>query len=65
MTGRLVNNDLEGMRKEAIATNLRYNSNICSEGLRKTMKILSQDSWCPSKDSNRAPPKFKVEVLTA
>jgi hypothetical protein len=26
------------------------------------MKTLSQDSWCLSKDSNRVPPKFKVEV---
>jgi hypothetical protein len=33
------------------------------EGLRKTMKSLSQDSWCPSHYLNRAPPKYKSRVL--
>jgi hypothetical protein len=34
------------------------------EGLRKTTTNLIQDSWCPTLDSNRAPPECKSRVLT-
>jgi hypothetical protein len=33
------------------------------EGLIKTMKDLSQDSRCPSLDSNRASPEYEPRVL--
>jgi hypothetical protein len=34
------------------------------EGLRKTMKNCSQDSWSPGQDLKPGPPKYKAGVLT-
>jgi hypothetical protein len=36
---------------------------IVLEGLKKTMKIISQDSRCPSQDSKRPSPELKPEEL--
>jgi hypothetical protein len=40
--------------------NLRSNPGICIEGLRKTTKNLSQDSWSPGRDLNTGPPKYEA-----
>jgi hypothetical protein len=37
----------------------KYYSDVCMEGVRKTIKILSQDSQCSSRDLNQAPPEYK------
>jgi hypothetical protein len=33
-------------------------------GMRKTMKYVRQDCLCAGQDFNRAPPRYKTEVLT-
>jgi hypothetical protein len=43
---------------------LRYYPNIHLEGLRKTTKNLSQDSWSPGQELNPGPPEYKAGVLT-
>jgi hypothetical protein len=42
---------------------LRYYPNICLEGLRKTTKVLSQDSQSPGQDFNMGPRKYEAGVL--
>jgi hypothetical protein len=44
--------------------NLRYYPGICVEGLRKTMKNLSQDSRSPGRDLNPGHPEYEAGVLT-
>jgi hypothetical protein len=44
--------------------NLRYYPGICLEGLRKTTKILSQDSRHPGRDLNQGSPEEEAGVLT-
>jgi hypothetical protein len=46
MTGGVVNNELERIRKEAVVPNLRNNVGTCLEELRSTKQILIQDSPC-------------------
>jgi hypothetical protein len=36
-------------------------SQICLKGLRHTTTNLSQDSWCPARDSNQAPQNKRLE----
>jgi hypothetical protein len=43
--------------------NLRYYSDICLEGLRKTMKKLSKSSRCPSQDLNAGSPEYESGLL--
>jgi hypothetical protein len=43
----------------------RYYPSICLQGLIKSTKALSHDSWCPGWDLNLGPPKYKAGVLTA
>jgi hypothetical protein len=43
--------------------NLRYYPGICPEGLTKTMKTCSQDSWSLSQDLNLGPPECEARVL--
>lgn len=38
LIGRLINNELEIMRKEGFVAYFRYDLDICQEGLRKSMK---------------------------
>jgi hypothetical protein len=47
---------------EAVVAWWQYYLAICLEGLRKTMKALNQDNWCPSLYSNRIVPKYKTRV---
>jgi hypothetical protein len=55
--------ELEKILKEGVMAQLRYDPNTFLEGLRKTMKYLSQDSPCPSRNPNMAPPKYQFRVL--
>jgi hypothetical protein len=41
----------------------RHYSGIYLEGLRKTMKNLSQNSRCACRNSNRKPPEYKPRDL--
>jgi hypothetical protein len=47
-----MNNDLETIWED-----------ISFEGLRNTEIILNQDSSCPCRDSNPAPPEYKSRAL--
>jgi hypothetical protein len=49
----IVYNEVEG----------RFCRDSCVEGLRKGTKNLSQDSQCPSRDSNLALSEYKSEEL--
>jgi hypothetical protein len=44
---------------------LRYYPSICMEGLRKTTKTLTHDSWSTDRDLNQGAPKYEAGVLTA
>jgi hypothetical protein len=54
-------NKLAGGRKRSWPTRI-YHSGICLERMKKTMKCLREDSWCPDQDLNRAPPEYKPEA---
>jgi hypothetical protein len=43
--------------------NLRHYPGICLKGMQKTIKHISQDSRCPSQDSNWVPPKYDSGAL--
>jgi hypothetical protein len=45
--------------------NLRYYPGICLEGLRETMKNVSQDSQSAGQDLKPGPSEYKAGVLTA
>jgi hypothetical protein len=49
--------DLEGSGCGLFEILSRY---FVFQGLRKAMNELSQDSQCPSQDSNRAPPEWQL-----
>jgi hypothetical protein len=55
--------ELERIWKQAVMVLLRYYHGISLEGLRKTTKALSQDSWWPSSDVNQTFPRHKSRVL--
>jgi hypothetical protein len=42
---------------------LRYYPRSCLEGVRKTMKSLCDDIWCPGQNLNQGLPKYQSEVL--
>jgi hypothetical protein len=44
--------------------NLRYYPGSCLEGLRKTAKTLSQNSWSPGPDLNQKLSKYEAGMLT-
>jgi hypothetical protein len=52
MLGRLINNEMEMIRKEVIVTPSRYPGGICVEGLKKAMKSPSLDSGIPAGTRN-------------
>jgi hypothetical protein len=58
-----LNDELEKIREEAIIVQLKYNPGISLEELRKTTNDLRQNSLCPDRDSNRAPPEYKSRAL--
>jgi hypothetical protein len=64
-TNRRMIDELKRIWKEAIVAYSRYYPGICLEGLRKTIKNLSQYSQRPcSRDSNRVPPEYKTITAT-
>jgi hypothetical protein len=44
--------------------NLRYYLGICLEGLIKTTKNLSEDSWSPGRDLNPETPEYEAGALS-
>jgi hypothetical protein len=54
----------KGCGKKQLWPNLRSYPGIYLEGLRKTMKTLSQDSQFPGRDLNPGPPEYEAGVLT-
>jgi hypothetical protein len=54
----------EGCGRKRSWTNSRYYPGICLEGLRKTMKNLSQDSRSPGRDLNPGPLEYEAGVVT-
>jgi hypothetical protein len=58
-----VMNGLERIWKEVIMASLKHDTRISLEGLSRTMKILSQDIWCPGWDFNQVLPEYESEVL--
>jgi hypothetical protein len=44
---------------EVVVAYSMYYRGICLEELRRTQNHLSQGSWCPVRNSNAAPPKYK------
>jgi hypothetical protein len=40
-----------------------YHADIWLEGLRKSVKNVSQDNRCPGSDQNRASPEYKAETF--
>jgi hypothetical protein len=60
-TGRiLINHELESIWKEEVVVLLRYCPGIWPR-VRKTAKMVLQDSLCPDRDSNEALPKYRLE----
>lgn len=58
------NNEFEGMRKEVVVASSEYYAGICSLGLKKRSKDLSQNSRCAGRDSNREPAEYESGALT-
>jgi hypothetical protein len=56
-------NDVERIWKEAVVAYSRYSSGCCLEGLKKTTWNITQNSWCPDRDSNRAPIECEWRAL--
>jgi hypothetical protein len=54
----------KGFERKQSWPNLRYNPGICLDGLRKTKKDLSKDSWYLGWDFTQGPPKCEAGVLT-
>jgi hypothetical protein len=54
----------KGCGRKSSWPNLWYYPGICLEGLRKTMKNLSQNSRCPNRYLNPGPPEYEAGVLT-
>jgi hypothetical protein len=46
-----------------VLAKLTYYPGIWLDSPRKTMKNLTQDSWCPSWDSKQAPPDYKSKAF--
>jgi hypothetical protein len=59
LNGWWIGKDLEGHDHVIIKVRSRY----LPSGLKKITKTLSQDSWCPAGDSNRAPPECESRAL--
>jgi hypothetical protein len=59
MVGLYASDELERIREETVIDYSKNNPEIFLKLLRKTTKIRSQDSWCPGRDSNVAPPEHE------
>jgi hypothetical protein len=56
----IMNDELEGIWKEAAMILSRYYPSILLERLMVTTRNFHQDSWCPIRDSNRALAEYKA-----
>jgi hypothetical protein len=54
----------KGCRRKLSWPNVRHYTSICPEGLRKTTKKLSQDSWSLGQELNPELPEYDAGVLT-
>jgi hypothetical protein len=54
----------KGCGRKRLWPNLRYYPGIFVDGLKKTMKNLSQNSWSPGRDLNLGPLEYEAGVLT-
>jgi hypothetical protein len=54
----------KGCERERLWSGWMYYPGICQKGLRKTIKILRQNSQSPSWDLNLGPPEYDKGVLT-
>lgn len=54
--------ELETIWKETVVANSIYYTVIYLEGLRRTMKRLSQVSRCSRQDSKRTPPEYESRM---
>jgi hypothetical protein len=59
-----MSDELERIWKEAVVSLLRYYRGILLERLRKITKNLSQDSRCPGRNLNPAPPEYGSRALS-
>jgi hypothetical protein len=59
MGDKIVNGAFWRRCQEAAVVQQRYELGICLKGPRKTTAYLSQNTDCPVRDSNRAPPEFE------
>jgi hypothetical protein len=57
------NDELGMISKEMVVAYSRYYPGICLEVLKKTKKSLGQDSRCPDRHSNPAPPEYKPRAF--
>jgi hypothetical protein len=64
LNDRMLNNELERYGRKWSWPNIRHNSSICLEVLRKTVRNLSEDNLSLGWDLSLRPSKCKVEALT-
>jgi hypothetical protein len=57
-----VNDELEGIWKEAVETFFLYYSNVNLVGFKKVTECLGLDNRSQGRESNPGPTKYKVEV---
>jgi hypothetical protein len=60
MAGEVMNDELERIYKEVVMTC----SDTCLGGMRKTMKTLRQDNWCPSLPNTRLEHYHNTNLLS-
>jgi hypothetical protein len=55
--------ELEKIRKEAVVACSGLYPGAFQDSLRKSTKYVNQDSRCPGRDLNRAPPEYSSSAL--
>jgi hypothetical protein len=55
--------ELEGIEKEAFVAKLRLYPGHLPKETEKDLENRSQDSLCPGRDTNRAPPEYTCWLL--
>jgi hypothetical protein len=59
----IMNNELERMWKEGVIAYSKVLSQHFLEWPRMNTRNLIWSNWCPGRNSNRAPPKYRTEAL--
>jgi hypothetical protein len=57
-----MNDELKGFGRKQSWPSQSTTLVFSSRDFGKPQKYLSQDSWCPSRNSNREPPKYELRV---